>query len=1064
MILSDISIRRPVFAAVLNLLIVILGLVAFTKLPLREFPDVDAPVVSIETLYIGASADIIETRITQPIEDIISGIEGIKTIDSKSDDGISTVTIEFTLDREIDDAANDVRDRVARVIQTLPEEADAPTISKFDANTEAIFWIALQSDTLDGMELTDYADRFIIDRLSVTPGVARVQIGGERRYAMRVWLDRKAMAARNVTVQDVQSALSRENIELPAGRIESLNRELTVRVDRVYNNVPDFENLVIQRGDDGYLVRLSDIAQVEKGSEDERTELKYNGRAAIGLGIAKQSNANALDVIRGTKEEMAKIRESLPPEIIMEVAFDSALFIEAAIHEVYFTIGLTLLLVVLVIWLFLGDLRATIIPALAIPVSLLGSFVVLMALGFSINLLTLLALVLAIGLVVDDAIVVLENIYKRIEEGQPPLAAAFKGTNQVAFAVIATTLVLVAVFLPVSLMPGDAGRLFTEFAWAIIGSILFSAFCALSLSPMLSSKILRKHEEGDFRNPVTVRINRFLDRMEGPYRKKLDFLIHKPLITIVFLIVLMVVGIFLFRSIPHEFAPTEDRGYIFSIMMAPEGSSLEYTKRNLAEMEKQMLTLLPKSDKNPEGTGEALGIVSIVPMSFSSTGAVNGGLAFILLKPWNERARHAQQIVFSLFPKYMSIPGILAFPILPQSLGGDGGSNSPVQFVIAGSNYAELAKWRDLIMERARKNTSLINLDYDYKETKPQMRLMIDQNRAADLGVSVQQIGDTLQTLFGSRKITTYLDAGEEYDVILQGQDADRLRPTDMSNVYVKSERTGELIPISNLVTFKETADAGSLNRYNRLRSITISAGLGPGYSLGDALKFFEDTAKEVLPPDAKIDYKGQSLDLKESGAGAYLTFFLALIAVYLFLAAQFENWVHPMVIMTTVPLAIVGALWGLFMANGLSMMAMAMNMYIPSANINIYTQIGLIMLAGLATKNGILIVEFANQLRDEGVEFYEAIKQSSLQRLRPILMTSFATASGALPLIFLSGAGAESRFPIGVVVFSGVIFSTFFTLFVIPTFYALMAKNTKSPETVSRQLDAELEADHEVR
>jgi multidrug efflux pump len=1053
MILSDISIRRPVFATVINLLIIVIGIVSYSRLTLREYPDIDPPVVSVETAYIGASAEIIETRVTQVLEDSISGIQGIRSIESKSQDGLSTVTVEFELSRNIDEAASDVRDRVGRVQSALPDEVEAPQISKVDANTQPIFWISLRSDVRDGLGLTDYADRYLKDRFSVVDGVSSVRIGGERRYAMRIWLDRSALAARGLTAADVENALRRENADLPAGRIESLDREFTVRVDRMYKDAGDFQKLVIFRGNDGYLVRLADVAKVEKGARDERTDLHYNGNFAVGLGIVKQSNANTLDVIRAVKEEMAKVQPTLPSDIAMQVAFDSGIFIEGSVHEVYLTIGLTLALVVFVIWVFLGDLRATLIPALAIPVSLIGALIVLWGMGFSINLLTLLALVLAIGLVVDDAIVVLENIYKRIENGTPALAAAFLGVNQVAFAVIATTLVLVAVFLPVSLMPGTTGKLFTEFSWAIIGAISFSAFAALTLSPMLCSQIL-KRPAGDphHKNFITDRVNGALDRFTGKYHGMLDVCFRRPAMIVGFMVLILAFGTFLFSFIQKEYAPKEDRGMFLAVMMAPEGSSLEYSKRNMQLVESKLTKLLPHDNGGPrDGTGEAIGVVTIVPAGFSTTGAVNGGFSFILLEPWDKRDRSVSEIVWGdfmagtpgVFQDFMAIPGVMAFPIEPGSL-GQSFFSTPVQFVIGGTDYKELAKWRDLVMAKARENPKLRNLDYDYKETKPQIRVAIDRDRAADLGVSVLDIGNTMQTFFGSRQVTDYLDNGKQYDVVLQGQDMDRIRPNDMTNIYVRSSRTGDLIPLSNLVTFRETADSGALNRYNRLRAITISASTAPGYSLGDALSFLEGVARDTLPPEAKIDYKGESKTYKESGFGIYLTFALALLAVYLFLSAQFENWIHPFVIMMTVPLAVVGALWGLFLTG---------------ATLNVYTQIGLIMLVGLAAKNGILIVEFANQLRDQGMEFIEAVKTAAQQRLRPIVMTSVATMAGAVPLILATGAGAESRFPIGVVIFAGVLVATVFTLFVIPSFYVMMARHTASPEATGRKLDAELDS-----
>lgn len=1033
MLLSDLSVKRPVFASVLSLLIVLFGLLAYDRLPLREYPDIDPPIVSVETRYPGSSADIVETRVTQVLEDIISGVEGIKSIESKSEDGLSTITIEFQLNRDVDAASNDVRDRVSRVLNLLPDEVDAPEISKLDANTQEVVWLALQSSTRSGLELTDYADRFLIDRLSTVDGVARVRIGGERRYAMRIWLDREAMAARSITVQDVERALLAENVELPAGRIESLNREFTVRVERIYNKVDDFKKLVLRRGDDGYLVRLSDIADIEVGAENERTELRSNGISTVGLGISKQSKANTLEVARGAKREMAEIAKSLPPDIQIIVAYDSSIFIESAIHEVWVTLFMTIALVIAVIWLFLGDWRATLIPALTIPVSLIGGFIVLAALGFSVNLLTLLALVLAIGLVVDDSIVVLENVYKRIEGGQQPLSASFLGTNQVAFAVIATTLVLVAAFLPITFMQGDVGKLFTEFSWGVVGAVIFSSFVALTLTPMLCTKLLRQKPAGHKANILTRSLNTALDRFDAPYRSILSFCIKKPLLVSLFSLFLLGMGGFLYTFVPSEYSPVEDRGVIFSFMFAPEGSSLEYTKRQSVEVEKPFLELVEN--------GEAHRIVTILPGSFTSTGSVNTAIIIALLKNWEDRKRSVQEIVPELAGKIGSVPGALAFANPPPSLGQDPVS-TPVQFVIGGTNYEELAQWRDLILERARQNPNFVYIDWDYKETKPQLRLQIDLDRAAELGVSARAIGTTLETMFGSRDVTTYLEEGEEYDVVLQARDEDRLTPQDMANIYVRSDRTGALIPLENIMSFKETAASSSLNRYNRLRAITISAVTPPPYPLGEALDFLDNAAREVLPPEAIIDYKGASKEFKDTGSAIYFTFALALVAVYLILAAQFESFRHPFVVMTVVPFAIVGALWGLFLTG---------------QSLNVYTQIGLIMLVGLAAKNGILIVEFANQLRDEGLEFYEALMQACQQRLRPILMTAISTMIGAVPLMLATGAGAESRIPLGVVIFSGVLLSTLLTLFIVPAFYAYMARNTTSPEAVARALNAQL-------
>ncbi len=1049
MILSDISIRRPVFATVINLLIVVAGIIAFTKLPLREYPDIDPPIISISTVYLGANAEVVESRVTQVLEESLSGIAGIDTIESKSEDGVSSIQIEFELSRNIDDAASDVRDRISRVTKDLPDDAEQPNISKADADTDQIVWISVQSPSRSALELTDIADRYMRDRLSTIDGVSAVIIGGERRYAMRIWIDRNELAARELVVSDIENALLRENIELPAGRIESLNSEFIVRVDRAYKTVDDFRKMIIRRGDDGYLVRLGDVARVEIGPKSERTDLRSNNQSAVGLGIGKQAKANTLDVAHKVVAEMHQIQKDIKgqfPDIELALAYDASKFIEASIHEVYMTLAMTVILVTLVIYFFLGDWRATLIPAVTIPVSIIGAFIVLFALGFSVNLLTLLALVLAIGLVVDDSIVVLENIYRRVEGGEPSLAAAQRGTNQVAFAVIATTLVLVAVFIPISFMEGDVGRLFTEFAWAIVGAVLFSSLVALSASPMMASKFLAGRGGHTQKNIVTRWINRRIDAFESGYRRQLASFINHPFLVILGVLLLGGLGYYFYRAVPQEYAPVEDRGVIFTIMIAPEGSSLEYTKANMRKVEEKLGALLSPENGGPkDGTGEAHRVVSIVPGAFSATGSVNTGIAIALLKDWGER-RYAGQIQNDLFMKFFEIPGVWAFPVLPPSL-GQNPQSTPVQFVIAGDNYDDLVKWRDALLVKARENRRLVDLDWDYKEGKPQIRLRLNTTRAAELGVSTAQIGSTLQTMFGSREVTTYLDRGEEYDVVLQGRYQDRLSPTDMNNVYVRSERTGKLIPLSNLLSIEETADAGSRGRFNRMRAITITASLVPGYSLGAALDYLEDAARTSLPSEAQIDYKGQSRDYKQAGAAMLFVFLLALLATYLFLAAQFESFVHPFVIMMTVPFALIGALWGL---------------YVTGATLNVYTQVGLIMLVGLATKNGILIVEFANQLRDEGVEFMEAILQAAQTRVRPILMTSIATIVGAIPLalaMVIGGAGAESRFPIGVVIVSGVAVSTVLTLFIIPTFYALLARHTGSPLATTRALEKELEA-----
>ncbi len=1031
MMLSDLSVRRPVFAAVLSLLLIAFGLLSFDRLPLREYPDINPPIVSVETRYPGASAQVVETKITQLVEDAIAGIEGIRTISSASRDGSSQVTVEFDVQRDIDAAANDVRDRVARTVDRLPEEADPPEIAKADANTQQIMWLSLSSDRLSQLELSDFARRFVQDRLAMVSGVASVRIGGEREYAMRVWLDRQALAARGLTVLDVEAALRRENVELPAGRVESFEREFTVRVERSYGTAEDFAALVLRQGSDGYLVRLGDVARVEVGPANDRSELRANGIPTVGLGVSAQAKANVLDTARSVKAELARMSTGLPEGMEIVAGFDASIYIEQAILEVYKTLMVATGLVVLVIYLFLGSFRAMLVPAITVPVSLTAAFIVLWTMGFSVNLLTLLALVLSIGLVVDDAIVVLENVYRRVEAGEPPLLAAYRGARQVGFAVIATTLVLVAVFVPIAFMEGNLGRLFSEFSLAIAGAVCFSSLVALTLVPMAASKLLRPATE---RSGPAALVDRAFARFSTIYSGSLGGLIQRPLWVSVFLLAIVGAGWQLFKTIPQEYSPTEDRSSFFVLMNAPEGASFEYTQRYARDMENVLLPLLDQ--------GEAYRVLVSTPR-FGSGAAVNNSIAIVSLENWDQRERSTQQIVGGLFPALSAMPGVRAFPIQPAGL-GQRGFSTPVQFVLGGDTYEALAQWRDAFLAKASENPQLLNLDADYKEVKPQLLIQVDRNRAADLGVSVSEVGRTLETMLGSRRVTTYLDRGEEYDVILQAEDADRRTPGDIENLYVRASKSGELVPLSSLVTVSEGADAATLNRFNRLRSITISANLAPGYTLGEALAYLRGVAEETLPTEARIDYKGQSRELQESSSSVLVTFALALLVVFLVLAAQFESFIHPLIIMLTVPLAVVGALLGLELSGG---------------SLNIYSQIGIVMMVGLAAKNGILIVEFANQLRDAGASVEEAIREAARLRLRPIVMTSISTVIGVLPLILGGGAGAESRMAIGVVVFAGVLFSTVLTLGVVPTFYRLLAPYTRSPEAVTQTLEAMGEA-----
>ncbi|MCK7459683.1 efflux RND transporter permease subunit [Idiomarina aminovorans] len=1022
MLLSDLSVKRPVFATVLNILLVVFGIVAFTMLPLREYPDIDRPIVSIDTDYPGASAEVVETQVTQLVEDRISGIEGIKNISSSSRNGRSRISIEFNLSRDIDAASNDVRERVSRVLDNLPEEANPPEVSKASSDESTIVWYNLRSESMSILELTDYADRYIVDRVSVADGVARVIIGGDRRYAMRVWLDRDAMAARQVTVTDIVSRLREENVELPAGEVESTDREFSVRMARAYLSPEDFKNLVIRQGDDGYLVRLGEVARVELGAEDDKTDFRGNGVNMVGVGVIKQSKGNTLDVVNNVHREMKKIQETLPETMYLAPSYDSSIFIQGSVDEVYNTLAVAMALVIVVIYLFLGNIRATIIPALTVPVAIIASYMVLFALGFSINLLTLLALVLAIGLVVDDSIVVLENIYRRIEEGEPPILAAYRGAREVGFAVVATTLVLISVFVPLAFLDGNIGKLFTEFAIAMAAAVAFSSIAALTLTPMLSSKILSKKER-------TSKFGKGFDAtfnwLESGYSRVLEKSVKRPFMAVVLVVMSGVVAFGLFSLIPQEFAPPEDRGTFYIQVRSAEGASFESSSRHMDEIEQ---ILLPYID---EGKIDRL-IVRAPGWGGSA------GIAIVGAVPFDEREWSSFDLMEEMRSQLNSVVGVQAFAFMRSGISGGGGR--PVEFVLQGNTYERLAEFRDIVIEQAATNSGLQNLDSDYKETLPQLLIQVDEASAADLGVSVQDIGITLQSVLGQRRVTTYLDRGEEYDVMLEGEKADYRSPGAIDNIYVRSRKSDELIPLSNLVTITEQATSARLNRYNRMRSVTIEANLADGYSLGEALNYLEGVVKDKLPEDVSIDYKGESQLYKESGNSIVFVFGLALVITFLVLAAQFESFIHPLVIMLAVPMAIVGALLAL---------------YLTGMSINIYSQIGIVMLIGLAAKNGILIVEFANQLRDSGVEFKEATLKAAQQRLRPIVMTAFTTLMSALPLILGSGPGAESRMVIGTVIFAGVAVSAFLTLFVIPALYIALARKTSSPMALTRKLES---------
>lgn len=1025
--LSDVSIQRPVFAVVMSLLLVVLGFMSFTRLTLRELPAIDPPIVSVSVDYTGASAAVIESRITQVLEDALAGIEGIDTINARSSNGRSQVSIEFTSNRDIEAAANDVRDAVSRVADRMPEEARPPEIAKVESDADPIIWLNMSSTSMDTLELSDYADRYIVDRFSSLDGVAQVRIGGRQRYAMRIWLDRDQLAARGLTVGDVESALRNENVELPAGRIESADRDFTLRVERNYVKPEDFAGIPLGKGADGYVVRMGDVAKIELASSERRAYYRSNGEPNIGLGIVKTSTANALDVAREARAEAERISSTLPEGTRIFVAFDNTTFIEAAVDRVYATLVEAMLLVLAVIWLFLGSFRAALIPAVTVPVCLIAAFIALYAFGFSINLLTLLALVLCIGLVVDDAIIVVENVQRRIDLGEPPLVASKRGTTQVAFAVIATTAVLVAVFLPVGFLEGNTGRLFRELAVALAAAVALSAFVSLTLTPMMASKLLKPHT-GQAPKGLHGVINRNLDRLSAAYGRFLEAHVTRTWIYIVVMILSLLASALLLKVLPSELAPAEDRGSFQIMIDGPEGAGFDYTVGQVQQVEKIVSGFVgedqPIVRANPR-----------VPGGFGASEEMHTGRISVFLQPWRQRDVSTPDVAAELQTHLNDLRGVRVRTQVGGGLVRSQGQ--PFQIVLGGPEYEEIAQWRDRMLLRMADNPGLVGADSDYKETRPQMRVNIDRQRAADLGVSVTAIGSALETMMGSRRVTTFVDNGEEYDVLVQAGREGRASPADLAAIRVRASG-GELVPLSNLVTLSEVAEAGSLNRFNRLRSITINAGLAPGYPLGEAIAWAQQVASEELPQHAQVSWKGESREYQNAGSAVLLTFAMALLVVFLVLAAQFESFIHPLVIMLTVPLGVLGALLGLYVSGG---------------TINLFSQIGIVMLVGLAAKNGILIVEFANQLRDEGRNVHQAIVESAMVRLRPILMTSIATVVGAIPLVVAGGPGSASRGTIGVVVIFGVTVSTFLSLFVVPAFYSLLAPYTRSPEAVAREL-----------
>ena len=1010
MAISDVFIRRPVFATVLSLSLVLVGLMAYSRLTVREYPKIDEPVVSVSTTYKGASSEIVESQVTRTMEESLAGIEGIDVMTSISRPEESQINVRFRIDRDPDAAAADVRDRVGRARDTLPDEIDEPVIAKVEADSQPVMYLAFASTRHDAMQVTDFADRVVKDRLQNLPGVAEIKIYGEREQAMRIWLDRLRLAAFKLTPQDVEDALRRQNVEVPAGRIEGKEREFTVLSETDLQTPEQFNDLII-RDTGGYLVRLKDVGRAEVAAKDTRIIARFNGNPAVAMGVIKQSTANPLDVSREVKKALPQIEAALPLGMKVDVAYDSSIFIATSIDNVFRAIGEAIVLVVIVIFVFLRSFRATLIPIVTIPVSLIGAFIFMWALGFSINTLTLLALVLAVGLVVDDAIVMLENISRHVEHGMKPFQAALLGAKEIQFAIIAMTITLVAVYAPIAFQTGRTGRLFIEFALSLACAVLVSGFIALTLSPMMCSLLLKHQASHNF-------LYRFveggLNGLTHGYRRALRFVLTVP--TAVVLAGLLVAGSawFLFKGLPSELSPTEDRGTIISLGIAPEGSTVDFTDRYVRQMEK-IFAATPYMDR----------FFAVVGFP-----AVTQGIGFIGLVDWAKRPEKQQQIAAEMSPKLFGIPALLAFAVNPPSL-GQSPIDKPIEFVLQTSSpYEELQKAVTAMTGAIAAEPRLINVDSDLKLNKPQIKFAIDREKAALMGLDVDTIGRTVETMLGGRQVTRFKRDGKQYDVIVQLDDADRMARSDLEQIYVRNG-SDEMIPLASLVSSLETVAPKELNHFNKLRSASITATLAPGLTVGQALDFLEATFQRLqdegkIPQTVIYDLNGETREFKSATGGLYVTFFLALAFIYLVLAAQFESWIDPFVIMMTVPLSITGALLALKLAG---------------VSINVYSQIGLVTLVGLITKHGILIVEFANQLREQGRSLQAAIIEASVLRLRPILMTTGAMVLGSLPLALAVGAGAESRAAIGWVIVGGLTLGTFFTLFVVPVAYALLSR-----------------------
>ncbi|MES2125084.1 MAG: efflux RND transporter permease subunit [Gemmatimonadota bacterium] len=1015
--ISEISISRPVFASMMSLALVLFGVLGYQRLTVRELPDVDPPIISVQTTLRGANPRVMESSVTDILEEQLSTVEGLRTLSSTSGEQSSNITLEFTLDRSVEAAAQDVRDAVNRVRGRLPVDIEEPVVAKQDADARPFFYLALSSPTLDLMQLSDVADRIVKQRLQTVPGVGSAQILGERRYSMRVWLDPNELSARQLTVQDVLAAIRTRNVEVPAGRIESSQREFTVRSLGDLKTPLEFGDLVVSNGN-GVLIKLRDIARVELGPADERSAIRFSGVPAVGVGVIRQSKANLLDVSEAIRAELPRIQAALPPGVTLVPAFDQSVFVQRSISDAQRTLIEAAVLVVIIIFIFLRNLRATIIPAFAIPASIIATFAVMFWLGFSINNFTLLALTLAIGIVVDDAIIVLENAYRHQEElGEDPETAARRGTAEISFAVVATTISLMAVFIPLAFLKGNTGRLFNEFGIAVAGAVFISGFVALTLTPMLCARVLRVPQR---HGAVYKALERGFDALASGYRRGLTRALRHPVLVLGSTVALLVAAFLVFRTLKREFIPSDDRGVIFTNLIAPEGSTFAYTDGY---------------QKRVEAIFREVPEVSSVFSIIGRGGSPNGGFVVARLKPWEERTRTVDDILKEVRPKLGAIPGVQAFASNPPAIGGNG---SPVQFIVRNPNYDSLLAANVRLLSAARAIPGLLNVDTDLKVNKPELTVNFDRDRAEDLGVPVSDVAATLQTMLGGSRSSTFTRDNKLYDVLVQLEPTDRATPQDMSTLFIRGNDR-QLIRLDALAQVKETTGPRGIAHFDRVRAFTLSAAIGPGYTLGEAIDTLTNLVHAQLPPATTIAFGGESRELSESGGELTLAFGLAILVVFMVLASQFESVVHPFTVLMAVPLAVLGAIFTLKLAG---------------ATINLYSQIGMILLVGLVTKNSILLVEYANQLRERGMELTEAMLEAGRIRLRPILMTSVATIMGAVPIALGLGAGSESRRPLGYAIVGGVFFSTALTLFVVPVVWVLLERALVRREAHATTLD----------